>query len=69
MNIKRGHRFNLMLSKDENEFLARKAFEHGLSVNSWARQKLLHNGWRKDLESLKQGQDCDLSEIDSRRKA
>lgn len=64
----RCHRFPIMLSKDENEYLARKSYSHGTSSGYYARLSIFNVGWRNELEILREVQPKNLKDIDSRRK-
>ncbi len=65
---RRKRRFPVMLTDDENEYLARKAFSHGTSSGSYVRLAVFNLGWRNELEMLREAQPRNLKQIDSRRK-
>lgn len=65
---KRGHQFVVMLSEEENEFLARRAAEDGISANALMRSRVFRGRWRTELEDLRIAQNCELRDLDIRRK-
>lgn len=66
--LKRPHIVQVALTADENEFVARWCYEHGISAATLGRMKLLRNGWKTDLNRLRLEQNgMPLKELDGRR--
>lgn len=59
---------HVRFSNEEHEYVARKAYEAGQSLNSFMRTRILRNGWRDELHDLKMNQPARLNQLDPRLK-
>ena len=67
--LMRPHILQVALTPEENEYVARYCADRGFSAATFGRIKILHNGWRDELEQLRRHQKgATLNDLDGRRK-
>lgn len=65
--LKRPHIVQVFFNENEKEFIARRAFEAGVSDSTYIRQRMIKGHWKADLDALRESQP-DVREFDARRR-